>query len=75
MRNWIIAICSSEGKGILLKRFTGTSVDVRKALVALVQEDRNADPDGFDSGTESAEEVELGTENQFDAYQDQPFCA
>ena len=55
--DWIIAECCSEADGAELRRFFGSEAEVRMLLLQLVRESRENDPDSYDNGTESEEEV------------------
>lgn len=48
---WIITIFNSATDGTVLRKFTGTTDEVMKCLMYLIEEDKVADPEGFMSAT------------------------
>lgn len=68
MTRYIIGISCSDSDTIGIYRFEGTEEQVERCLYNLVQEDRaEADPDGWDYGTESIEDI-YKEHNSFYAY-------
>ena len=66
--DWIIAECSSEADGVELRRFFGSEAEVRMLLLQLVRESRENDPDSYDNGTESEEEIDSYCPGWLNAY-------
>ena len=66
--DWIIAECCSEADGAELRRFFGSEAEVRILLLQLVRESRENDPDSYDNGTESKEEVDSYCSGWLNAY-------
>lgn len=59
MEEWIIVVGSSD-YGPSVSKFTGTKDEVKKLLMAMVDDDRNSkdrDTDDFEYGTESIDEI------------------
>ena len=60
MEEWIIIEGSTE-YGPCVSKFTGTKDEVKRLLMAMVDDDRNdedGDADDFEYGTESIDEIE-----------------
>ena len=55
---WIIAIANTESNGVVLRRAYGDEAAIRRVLVGMVKEDRDRDPEKYDSGTEKPGEVD-----------------
>lgn len=66
--DWIIAEYCSEADGAELRRFFGSEAEVRILLLQLVRESRENDPDSYDNGTESKEEVDSYCSGWLNAY-------
>lgn len=66
--DWIIAEGCSEADGAELRRFFGSEAEVRILLLQLVRESRENDPDSYDNGTESKEEVDSYCSGWLNAY-------
>lgn len=67
----IAAIDEDEGDeadGAELRRFFGSEAEVRILLLQLVRESRENDPDSYDNGTESKEEVDSYCSGWLNAY-------
>lgn len=67
---WIIAICNTEADGITVRKAFGDEEKIRKVLVGMLLEDKENDPDAYDYGTESPEDVteEWGALNAYATY-------
>ena len=57
MQDWIIGVCSSGEDGVVLYRFRGTTDEVKEKLYSLVKEDRENDPENWDFGCESSDDI------------------
>ena len=68
MKDWIIGICNTAADGVTILRARGTDDEIRTLLFKLVQEDKEADEDGWDYGTESVEDVQWAGFHELYAY-------
>jgi hypothetical protein len=57
-KGWLITIANSETSDTVIMHFNGTKEEVRKALFLLAAEDRANDPDGYDYGANSLDDLE-----------------
>jgi hypothetical protein len=57
-KDWTITIANSETSDTVIMHFNGTKEEVRKALFLLAAEDRANDPDGYDYGANSLDDLE-----------------
>ena len=58
-QKWIIGIGGSEVDGVVLNTFVGTEAGAKTALMKLIREDRKADRESWDYGTENKGEIAL----------------
>lgn len=65
---WQVGICSSDEDGVNLYRVQGTKEQIKKYLLSRVNTDRDANPDGWDYGTESLDEIAKNSDSEFYAY-------
>lgn len=54
---WLIGVSSSEAEGIHMERVRGTEAQVKEYLFDLVEEDRQCEPELWEAGTESVDQV------------------
>ena len=54
---YIIGVCCSAYDGVSFFRARGTRDQIKQYMYELIKEDRNEDPDSWDFGTESPDEV------------------
>ena len=66
--DWIITTGSSETDGAEVNRFFGSEAEVKMLLLQLVRESRENDPDNYENGTESEEEIASYRPGWLDAY-------
>ena len=57
MQDWIIGVCSSGADGVALYRFRGSAKEAREKLFSLIKEDREKDPENWEFGCESVEDI------------------
>ena len=65
---WIIGCGGSDNDGVTLEKTVGTKKDVKNHLCALATEERAEDPDNYDFGTETPEEVEERSDGSLYAF-------
>ena len=66
--DWIITEGNSENDGTEVHRFFGSEAEVKMLLLQLVRESRENDPDNYENGTESEEEIASYRPCRLDAY-------
>ena len=57
LKDWIVAVRSSEASGISIRRFHGFEDNAKKLLVDFVKESRKMDREHFDSGTTKVADI------------------
>lgn len=65
---WIIAIGNSEVSSVPIFKFFGTEDEVEGLLLRLVSEGRENDPDNFDMGTETVDDIDNNGDGELNAY-------
>lgn len=71
-RVWVIGIANSEADGVRINNFYGTTDEVKKLLIRLVNTDKENDEENFEYGTETTDEIgdELNELNAYATYSD-----
>ena len=67
-KTWIIGIGGTEIDGVILKKFVGTEAGVKTKLMKLIREDRNADREIWDYGTERKSELTMCPDGSIGGY-------
>ena len=70
-KNWIVGICCTDADGVNLYRVYGTKDQVKQYLVDCLLSDKDNDPDMYEYGDETVDEVSEerdGTLNAFATY-------
>jgi hypothetical protein len=57
-KGWLITIANSAASDTIITHFKGTADEVQKALFNLAAEDRNNDPEAYDYGIDSPDDLE-----------------
>ncbi len=58
VKDWTIGICNTASDGVVLYKYRGTEQQAKDKLLSLIVQDHRADADGWDHGTEFADEIE-----------------
>ena len=56
--DYIIAIANTEVDSSIIKRFRGSKCETKDVLLALLNEGKGNDPENFEYGTETVEDIE-----------------
>lgn len=66
--NWLIGAGGSEMDGVSMERVFGTESQVRQYLFSMVQDNRESNPDCWEYGTESEDEIQTQYDGSLYAY-------
>ena len=67
-KTWIIGIGNSDSDGVVFRKFVGTEAGVKTKLMVLIREDRNADRESWDYGTECKSEIATDPDGTMNGY-------
>ena len=67
-KEWIIAVANTESDGVKIYKMTGTEDQVKNHMMKLVKEDKAADKEEYEYGTENKKEIEVQNDGTLQGY-------